>query len=269
MLGRSVDLAFEVQPDPGQTVAQACITAEILSGAVPVSRGRVRVTPLPEVPGRASMVRVQSSAIVDEPVLTVTLLAGCNGKTSRTYTFLADPPASMTAGTRPIVIPRVEMPEDVSDATAPTGLGAGTGSRSGKTSENNGPLVPVSRRPQAAQAPAPSKSAAALAPTRPSRPLPKADSKVKAPEKEALGPRSRLVMEPLENWLESPSTLRLSTELNLPDTPATPEQREQAQAQWKALSMHPEDLLKEGARMAALNGELAQLRTPCFWACWW
>ena len=36
---------------------------------------------------------------------------------------------------------------------------------------------------------------------------------------------------------------------------------EQAQAQWKALSMHPEDLLKEGARMAALNGELAQLRT--------
>ena len=261
MLGRSVDLAFEVQPDPGQTVAQACITAEILSGAVPVSRGRVRVTPLPEVQGRASMVRVQSSAIVDEPVLTVTLLAGCNGKTSRTYTFLADPPASMTAGTRPIVIPRVEMPEDVSDATAPTGLGAGTGSRSGKTSENNGPLVPVSRRPQAAQAPAPSKSAAALAPTRPSRPLPKAASKVKAPEKEALAPRSRLVMEPLENWLETPAPLQLTTELQLPEVPATTLQREQAQAQWKVLNMQPEDILQESARTAALNAEMSRAKT--------
>lgn len=74
-------------------------------------------------------------------------------------------------------------------------------------------------------------------------------------------PRSRLVMEPLELWLETPATLRLSTELGLSDAPATPEQREQALAQWKALSMPPEDLLKEGARMAALNEELLQLRT--------
>jgi hypothetical protein len=81
------------------------------------------------------------------------------------------------------------------------------------------------------------------------------------PVRAAATTQSRLVMEPLDNWLESPTTLRLSNELNLPDVPATPEQRDLAQAQWKALSMRPEDLLKEGARMAVLSEELAQFRT--------
>ncbi|MDP2768718.1 MAG: hypothetical protein Q8O81_02665, partial [Giesbergeria sp.] len=36
LLGRTVDLAFEVQPDSGQSLADACITAEMLSGANPV-----------------------------------------------------------------------------------------------------------------------------------------------------------------------------------------------------------------------------------------
>ena len=40
--------------------------------------------------------------------------------------------------------------------------------------------------------------------------------------------------------------------------PATPLQREQAQAQWKALNMQPEDILEESARTAALQAEVAR-----------
>ncbi len=256
LLGRTVDLAFEVRPDPGQPLADACITADLVSGANPVPRSRVSVTPLPEIPGRPSLVRVQSSAIMDEPVLTVTLLAGCNGKTSRTYTFLVDPPASMAIGSRPVAIPRVEMPEAPRAAPAPAVPGEAVGSRSGRAMTSNaGVAAPASAPP--APSSAPLKGAA---PSSASRSARKAAPKApKAPEKET--PRSRLVMEPLENWLETPAPLQLTTQLQLPEVPATPLQREQAQAQWKALNMQPEDILEESARTAALQAEVARSKT--------
>ena len=68
-------------------------------------------------------------------------------------------------------------------------------------------------------------------------------------------------MEPLENWLETPAPLQLTTELQLPEVPATTLQREQAQAQWKVLNMQPEDILQESARTAALNAEMSRAKT--------
>ncbi|NUN61785.1 MAG: hypothetical protein HUU13_11940, partial [Burkholderiaceae bacterium] len=105
VLGRSVDLAFDIHTDPGQTLESACITAKMRSGDYPVADGRVRVTPLPMVPGRTPAVRVQSSVPAVEPVLTVELQAGCTGKIARTYTFLADLPETVASSARPIAIP--------------------------------------------------------------------------------------------------------------------------------------------------------------------
>ena len=105
VLGRSVDLAFDIHTDPGQTLESACITAKMRSGDNPVADGRVRVTPLPQVPGRTPAVRVQSSVPAVEPVLTVELQAGCTGKIARTYTFLADLPDTVASSARPIAIP--------------------------------------------------------------------------------------------------------------------------------------------------------------------
>ena len=262
VLGRSVDLAFDIHTDSGQTLESACITAKMRSGDNPVADGRVRVTPLPQVPGRTPAVRVQSSVPAVEPVLTVELQAGCTGKIARTYTFLADLPDTVASSARPIAIPLAGGAE----AAGPALQGAPA---AGSPPAERRPAATVPLAQDTAAAPVPRARAAtapvAAAPAAPRpRPVAPVARKTKRPADPApapAAPRSRLVMEPLENWLESPSTLRLSTELNLPETPATPEQREQAQAQWKALSMHPEELLKEGARTAALNGELAQLRT--------
>ena len=62
VLGRPVDVAVEVTPDPGKALADSCIAAEVLTGDRPLSR--VRVLPLPEVPGRTPLVRIQTAAIV-------------------------------------------------------------------------------------------------------------------------------------------------------------------------------------------------------------
>ncbi len=260
VLGRPVDLAFDVHTDPGQSLEGACITAQLFAGDNPVADARVRVTPLPMVPGRTPTVRVQSSVPVVEPVLTAVLHAGCSGKISRTYTFLADLPETVAAGVRPIAIP-LSGGADAA-GTVPQGTSAVPSAE-----RQPAAVLPPARGSAGAEpaatrtAPPPVAAAAPAVPrARPATP-PRKAKRSTGPVPPVDGPPSRLVMEPLENWLESPSTLRLSTELNLPGEPATPEQREQAQAQWKALSMAPEDLLKEGARMAALNEELSQLRT--------
>ncbi|KAB2890445.1 MAG: hypothetical protein F9K35_19125, partial [Burkholderiaceae bacterium] len=94
VLGSPIDLAFDIQPDPGSDLASSCLTAELVSGDVPISGAKVRVVPLPEIPGRTPAVRVQAFVAADEPVLTATVTAGCAGRISRTYTFLAQLPES-------------------------------------------------------------------------------------------------------------------------------------------------------------------------------
>lgn len=264
VLGRPVDLTFDVHTDPGQAIDGACVTAKMVSGDSPVNGARVRVMPLPMVPGRVPAVRVQSSMPAVEPVLTVVLHAGCSGTITRTYTFLADLPETVVASARPITIPLAAGAEGA--GAAPLGTPSGVlPSVDGRPSTSRpAPQAETGASPASARAAlAPVTAAAPAAPRpRPAGPVARKPKSPAVPPLSAEAPRSRLVMEPLELWLETPATLRLSTELGLSDAPpATPEQREQALAQWKALSMPPEDLLKEGARMAALNEELLQLRT--------
>lgn len=98
ILGAPVDLAFDVQPDAGADIASSCVTADVAFGDSPVADARVRVFPLPELPGRSPAVRVQVVGTVNEPAITVTVSAGCSGKVTRTYTFLADLPVAHVPG---------------------------------------------------------------------------------------------------------------------------------------------------------------------------
>jgi len=108
VLGRPIDLAFDVHLEPGKALEDACVTADMVSGTTPVSSGRVRVTPLPTLPGRPAAVRVQSTFLADEPMLAVTLHVGCSGKIARTYTFLSELPDTIAASSRPVAIPVAE-----------------------------------------------------------------------------------------------------------------------------------------------------------------
>ena len=58
VLGSTIDLTFEVRPDPGKTVASSCLGARLVLGATTVPETRVHVTPLEG--GAIPMVRVQA-----------------------------------------------------------------------------------------------------------------------------------------------------------------------------------------------------------------
>ena len=83
VLGSSLDLTFDVQPDTGSDVASSCVAATVKSGDAQLSESKVFVTPLPETSGRTG-VRVQASVAIDEPIVQVTLTAGCAGRVART-----------------------------------------------------------------------------------------------------------------------------------------------------------------------------------------
>ena len=237
MLGAPIDLMFEVRPDAGKDVESSCVSAHVVSGASPISDSRVQVTPV--LGGAVPMVRVQARTTADEPVLTVTLTAGCEGRVTRTYTFLADPPSiAPTAAQRPVG----------AAATAGTnGLNfAATGQRSLamglEGSEGDGAL-PVTREPARRARPATPRAA-----DKPARPRPLALAPAPAAP-------ARLLVEPFDLWLDAPLTLRLSREESLLISAPDEVRRAQFASLWKALSTSPESLQQSMALLEKLQGE--------------
>ena len=262
VLGAPIDLSFELQPDPGTDVASSCVTAKLVAGSTAIGGSKVRVVPLPEVRGRPSGVRVLASVALDEPVLTVTLSAGCTGQTTRTYTFLSELPTTVPrySSASPVDIARLP---NVADAAQPSAAGAiqssaasvdNRGASRAKASEPKDNLKHPSRAPLPAK---PLKSTPARASG--TKIAPSAPQKSIVATKPEVG-RSRLVVEPLDTWLESPVPLRTTTELLAAPSQEVSAERLQATALWKSLNTPPEDVQKDSERLKALEASAADIR---------
>jgi len=264
VLGAPVDLSFDVQPDPGSDVASSCVTARLVAGDSPVADAKVRVTPLPDMRGHSPAVRVQAAIAVDEPVLTVTLSAGCSGKTTRSYTFLSELPATVARSASPVDVARLSSGATGSAAEAPRV--AAQGSAPGPRALASAPAaVPVLPSPSQESAPPPAAAARARAPAARAPAQPPARSAVRPPAKSAPATtqpahRARLVVEPLDLWMDRPVALRPSSELQLIPSDESSAQRAQAAALWKSLNIQPEDIDRDGGRLKALEAEMAALR---------
>ena len=264
VLGAPVDLSFDVQPDPGSDVASSCVTARLVAGDSPVADAKVRVTPLPDMRGHSPAVRVQAAIAVDEPVLTVTLSAGCSGKTTRSYTFLSELPATVARSASPVDVARLSSGATGSAAEAPRV--AAQGSAPGPRALAGAPAaVPVLPPPSQESAPPPAAAARARVPAARAPAPPPARSTVRPPAKSAPAAtqpahRARLVVEPLDLWMDRPVALRSSSELQLIPSDESSAQRAQAAALWKSLNTQPEDIDRDADRLKALEADMAALR---------
>lgn len=266
ILGAPVDLAFDVQPDAGANIASSCVTADVAFGDAPVGDARVRVSPLPPLPGRSAAVRVQVAGSVNEPVITVTVSAGCAGKVTRTYTFLADLPVAYVPGR----VVNIDQLASVPPAVArDPGAGADR-SVSPPTARRRAQAAAEPRERAESAATAPRKPQAARPPARIAPPRASREVVRKAPEREertakvtAPPPapeRSRLVMEPLEALAEPAVALRPSADMGAVPAQASASQRQEAAAAWKALNTSPETVPRDDERVRALEAEMAALR---------
>ena len=265
VLGAPVDLSFELQPDPGTDVASSCVTAKLVAGDNAISDNKVRVVPLPEVRGRPSGVRVLASVSLDEPVLTVTLTAGCNGKTTRSYTFLSDLPTTVTrsASASPVDLARLPAATPSAASESQRSPSQGSGSASAAAAGAMQATRPRDKAPALARASG-SPSAESRPPGSAAAARPSVRVGTAAPGKSVVAAapaaRSRLVVEPLDTWLDSPVALRSTAQLPTAPSEEMSALRTQAAALWRSLNAQPEELQKDGERLKALESDTAALR---------
>ena len=113
VIGRPLDVAIPIQVEQTDNAAASCFEAEVFYADVRQAAARVRVSVEPTGVAQSNLVRVKSSALVNEPVVSVTLRTRCDIQTERRYVLLADLPPAVDL-TSPI------QTGGVSDASPPT-----------------------------------------------------------------------------------------------------------------------------------------------------
>ena len=91
-LGQPLNFAAVLNLDADETLARECVSAEVFSGDNRLQPGQIRVTLEGGTDVRERSVRITSTALIDEPVLTVSVTLGCNAKVTRRFVAFIDPP---------------------------------------------------------------------------------------------------------------------------------------------------------------------------------
>ena len=96
-IGRSMDVALALYAEAGEDVAALCMEADVFYADTRQDPRGVSLSFKAGLPGQPAMLRIASAALVDEPMVTLHVRAGCVHKTSRRYVLLADPPLDLPA----------------------------------------------------------------------------------------------------------------------------------------------------------------------------
>lgn len=226
LLGRPLDIAVRVVLDDAEQLAATCVRADVFYSDSRVESSRVRVSLEKAGPGGDTLIRIRSGAVVDEPVVTLHVRAGCATSTERRYVLLADPAPQQAVLPASPARPAANPP--VLETLPPV---ADKGER---------PAVPWRSTQPVRRAGAAAPAVAAALPRTPAKPA------------------ARLTLEPLDLTLELPPQLRISRELSSPP-PASADQRALAAAMWKALTTEPEDVLRDAEKLSSMEAGMRRL----------
>ncbi len=295
IIGQPLDVTIPVRIEAGEDSSAQCYEADVFHADSRIDGGRVSVTVEPGATAQDMIVRVRSAAVVDEPILSIYLRAGCVQRSTRRYVLLADVASDVAAPFALPSIPRLQTPRpDVATATplqplAPPGgarppVSQRAPSESGSASATapqagSAPAAPAAREPGTAptnvaaerrrqrradaQAASPAQpGAAAAAPARvaaaASAPVAAKESVVKR-KPEAPSARSRLKLDPLDLLVEVDPVLKSSSEMLTPPSDS-PQVRAEAAALWRALNAQPLDILRDTQRLQGLEADVKSLR---------
>lgn len=282
ILGETLSLTVPLHLEAGEVIADDCVAADVFFGDDKQSQLAVKASLLPG-DGPERTVRVVTTSLVNEPVVTVYLAAGCKAKMTRKFVAFADPPGlSLPEGGAPVASSRAAGPAGASavrgaavqpgalaplsspDAdTAPRALAAPKSPKPGKTpvprkataTAGKGADQIITEGSGVASATAPLKVASqhksAPVAKRAAAPAPKTET-------------ARLVLDPAEvdalvapNLMMSSALSGLAADIDAPDVK---ERRAAAAALWAAMNSSPEQLARDRQRMQDLEQRLARLQ---------
>jgi hypothetical protein len=118
-LGQPLNFAATIRLDAEETLARECVSAEVFSGDNKLQPGQIRVTLEGNADSSERSVRITSTALIDEPVLTVSVTVGCSAKVKRRFVAFIDPPLINLAQAEPTGDASALGPQRVDSQVAP------------------------------------------------------------------------------------------------------------------------------------------------------
>lgn len=219
-IGQPLELVVPVQLDPGQTETGLCAEADVFHGDSRQDASRVQVQVLPTDQPDTFNLKITSAALIDEPVVSVYLRAGCSQKSSRKFVLLADFPSDNSASQNRVVTPVAQPVPTVVPADMPMPVTAAPASTAAP-STLAAPATPKVAKPKVAPVAArepvkeePKAVPKEPAPKKESPPKPaKAEKAAEAPTpaKAAANGKPRLRLDPIETLAERVKTLESTT----------------------------------------------------------
>lgn len=192
-LGQPLNFAAAVRLEADETLPRECVAAEVQSGDNKLPAAALRVTVEPGANANERLIRVSTQTQIDEPVVTVTVTAGCLPRLTRSFVALMDPPG-LNLAQGGAAVPEVSLPaQRVEPEVAP--VVSVVQAAQAASAPPRAPAPPAARpaRPRAAAsaAPAPRQSRAAV-PAATTQPR---ERKAAAPVAVAKAAGSRLQLE--------------------------------------------------------------------------
>jgi len=247
VLGETLRVVVPLRVEVGETVTQECVSAEVMFGddRVPSAAVSVELQPAETVTaGMGARLVLRTTALVNEPVVTVQVNAGCQARIGRRFVALADPPGHRAAEVAPVV-EAMQAPLPVEPVGKPSAGGKAKRADAQRSSH---------RAPVVASADAPRRAAA--------KPRKEAQARSK-PHAQPAPESPRLALDPIDaDALVQPS-LRSSGDMVSPVEGASSEvqaRREAASALWRALNATPEDMLRQRQHVEQLEQRLHALQ---------
>jgi hypothetical protein len=276
VLGRGLDVSVLATMEPKEdTPESGCFSAEVFYGETRIGAQNVTITPVRSSPTELA-VRVRANTLIDEAFVTVYLRAVCGASVSRRYVLLADAPSESAAAVQAPFsvnnVPAAPVTSGSGSATAGAAAGSFSADVAAKRKARDERRAALRGGQTANTAAAATPEDAAKAQERSAvREQAKAQARAQALQraqerkaKSAASPAAaqtgkvstpRLKVDLLDLAPQYEPQLRASSEmLSQPTTDL--QARAQAAAMWRAINSSPEDLLRDGDRLKAIETDV-------------
>lgn len=276
ILGDTLRVTVPLRLEAGEEIANECMAADVFFGDDKLSAKAVFTEVMPGASSEQAVLRVSTSALINEPVVTVYLAAGCKSRITRKIVALADPPTMGKSGHD------APSSSDVGEAVQAVSLPVS------QTISQPGALPPVLRatgpkRPTAHRAEsvaplagAPSLMVKQVLASSETAPTPLMASSSKRAARKAAASKNkavaaakddgaRLMLDPVEADAMFVPELRMTPTMGAAGKTedASPDvllRRQAAAALWLAMNATPEQLARDHQRLQDLEQRLAQLK---------
>jgi hypothetical protein len=149
VLGQPLNFSVPVHLDVAERFTPDCVSAEVVSGEVRLPPGEVQLNVVRGASPSDWVAQITTSQPIEEPVVEVTVTAGCEQKFSRTYTAFADPPQYFLNQASGIGVPSSDLNGVVLQPKPKVrrfGPGSSSGAVKGKPKSDGSNTVPLPHR---------------------------------------------------------------------------------------------------------------------------